>query len=714
MKEYYSWLEDGQKEHNSSAHQQKSQQQFHEESFKQKSEESSVHDEMRGLHMFTKHVPDSRQSSKQVDYTADFSKSKLYDSGDVDIENDFRVSVHNDTDVRDDGFEDTQQEEELVKNLKFESMSQTSIPQKFQKTQTIQTSNQQIYNIDNLMLSNHVIQKTMVESERQSLAPSFGAMNFDKNSNKLVFLQNSNRQMMQNSIQNSLNLTNEDKNIEIFNVQPQKKDGFYQTLGIEEKLVSTQPSQLFISSREDTSCKKSSHMNDSETKQQQIGKGLFGRRTMEETDFQLIESESYMPPYLQSKKKQNPHPMKEDSQSSRVQPLEVSIQNSFSKKYNPVESSIQSSDQSSSIHVSEVNLDHLESQKMSNLFIKIEKETHTEIEVLNQESVNILQEMTETTTTIGMDQTDNTQPLNLITNWRNVTPSPKISRARNMGYIVEQKKLVESNKENLKNKDSSISQNVQENVVQTPVRVKNETRRVVQNHQPSGLEESNQSLHRSLSSQILAEKYNKTSSGEIDTNPEAFLMLKTPPKGTPLPPPNPQNPYMIEQQEDNLNYLESKVKDSENTANPMNLFDVSNIAYYSSNNHHHSPLNLQKENVADKPRREEELDTLIPARTVQNSEMKSNQTIEKSIMNQDLVETERRKSTNPGGNLSILQNLREQSSMQGTAEQEFLALESLQEKIFDDQEAEMDKLVGEYQKEIKEVREMSLRALTPF
>jgi hypothetical protein len=71
------------------------------------------------------------------------------------------------------------------------------------------------------------------------------------------------------------------------------------------------------------------------------------------------------------------------------------------------------------------------------------------------------------------------------------------------------------------------------------------------------------------------------------------------------------------------------------------------MSIYRSNSKIETGSNCQLPNLSikpdkeeeGKPRREEEMDTLIPARTVQNSDMKSNHTVEKSLMNQDHVET---------------------------------------------------------------------------
>lgn len=123
-------------------------------------------------------------------------------------------------------------------------------------------------------------------------------------------------------------------------------------------------------------------------------------------------------------------------------------------------------------------------------------------------------------------------------------------------------------------------------------------------------------------------------------------------------------------------------------------------------------LNLQSE-PQDKDQFEDDIGnlTLIQAKTVQNSEMKTNQTVTKDLLtNQDLVETQRRRSTFPSGNSLFLQNLRE---YKGSAEAEFLALESLQQELLENHEEEFNKLIGEYQNELSQVREASRKTLMP-
>lgn len=72
------------------------------------------------------------------------------------------------------------------------------------------------------------------------------------------------------------------------------------------------------------------------------------------------------------------------------------------------------------------------------------------------------------------------------------------------------------------------------------------------------------------------------------------------------------------------------------------------------------------------------------------------------------METQRRRSTLPPGNITFLQNLRE---FKGSAEAEFLALESLQQELLENHEDEFNRLIGEYQNELSHVRDASRKTL---
>lgn len=746
MKDYYSWLGEGNTLHsNSPPHQE----------VRNKNVPKITNLQEKQQNLFVKKPLDSHQISAEM--SEDFQNSilplpnlcqlgteQIFESGDVELDHDFEMQIHN-AEASEDKFRaahsknsQTQGQNELVKNLDFDSISQEST---IHHQGTCESSRR----FSGLNITSQLLNKTtFTETDRQSLAPSFGAINFDKAGNRLVFLpsssygNNENGQHLLHSMgQQNLNSVNPltGDNLSVFDFKKHKvpKIESYQVCGglvqpkstrlsngEESKLnlntlqiQSGQNGKYSSANQQNNSTKsdQSSEMNDSETKQLQVGLGLFGRRTMDDSNFAHIESQTSMPTYSPSS---NQHQNSEKNQKKKVvkvEPLEVKIYNSgsdqipffltnankkpvvsanFQKKSEllPFQSELQSQSQG---------------EKYDNLLSITPDESNPptpyqhDVEVLNQEtiSLNILQEMQETSTTIaGNDNKESQQNLALLTNWRNVTPSPKISRSRLLnGNISEQVSKaqrntlpnVESNKENFTVKEQVLNQ---------------------------GQNSEAKSLNRSLSGKILAEKYNQSSkkvsplqnkqqSQKNDKNELQTVII------------TPQKPFVLKQK--TVTPEQKQFKDS--------LVNISNIAHYSSNQH----LNLSRVDLGDNESTNtpSNMDTLIPARTVQNSEMKNNQTVEKAGANQDLVETERRKSQKYGGNLSILQNLRENSQnlkpqnsrgrkVKYSAEEEFLALESLQDEIFNSEEAEMGKLVGEYQRELQEVREISLKAMNQF
>ena len=464
-------------------------------------------------------------------------------------------------------------------------------------------------------------------------------------------------------------------------------------------------------------CSQNDLQDDSETKQSKIGRSLFGRRTMEETDFQLIESETSMPLYI-------PHVKvtKKTDDQMNVQSLSTSnflkskidhkIENKKSSMHNENyciqnEFKIQNTAQNTKqvIRNDNNNNNSYPLQQLENFTRDQNKQkqgTHLnkyENEFIHVESVNILEE-TQQDATLQLDcQDDETK---LLTIWRNVTPSPKVYRNKNamLVNLQENNEIIESNKENMARKI--------------------ECARVTPQMKDG-------SHNRSISSLILAEKYSNSYKKQES---QQVTPLKNMGSGNNYigygryEDSQPLNPLVVMTNANPSVYLQNRIREESSAKNggSLNIFDldVSNMAYYSSNCHLNSPdnrnMNMNMNNNKQQNEKDfiiGEVDTLIPQGNRLNSEMKSNQTLLRlACMSQDLVETQRRKSSCVGGaNLCILQNLK---GGQGTAEDKFLALESLHEQMFEDQEAEMDKLVGEYQREIKEAREMSLRTLDPY